>query len=158
MYLAEKEYWDWGCLRMVKVVKKKEKGEGNQTTYCLVFAQGQSWLMLCMLIKYPIYWIIGISGKWFICSREPFGTKRMELTNSWWWQQGSAKKEPHVALLESVTSMGTWGWRQLSRAQNRWQMGPLSACTPGGTMAFSYGSLMRLRFLLEKLGSSFECF
>lgn len=35
-------------------------------------------------------------------------------------------------------------------------MRPLGACTPEGDLAFGYGSLTRLRFLLENLGSSFE--
>lgn len=94
--------------------ERKRRQRSNLTHF-----QFLPWLLPCTITKYLIDWTINILQKWFICSRESFGTKKTGLINSLWWQQESAKKELHLALLESVTSMGTWGWMQLSRAQSK---------------------------------------
>lgn len=130
--------------------KRKEGDKSNLTSLSL------PWLLPCAIIKYLIDWTINISQKWFICSRESFGTQRIGLINSLWWQQESAKKELHLALLESVTSVGTWAGCSSAEPRAKWQMRPLGVSIPEGTLAFGYSSLMRLRFLLENLGSSFE--
>lgn len=121
---------------MVKVVIKKETGDRNQTYNQLN----------CRYYTEVIHLQQGI-----IWHQENGAYKQLVMTT------GKCKERAPLGFAGMSHIYGHLGLdaaQQNPEQNDKW--GPLTACTPKGTLTFGFGSLTRLRFLLENLGSSFE--